>query len=154
MLHRWSHDLVPSDVTYESGYHMERMGIRAEGISGISETGPDTNYGSRRLSAVTGQDELAEDSDSDAWASESGWAFSMVEGTCALDEDDPDSGLEYDDEINSPQTSSCKWKATHGPESDDEIEVIDLEEQVAVHAAESAQQWRDYFTKVQNCYLN
>ncbi|KAI0245966.1 hypothetical protein BJV78DRAFT_1158255 [Lactifluus subvellereus] len=35
-LHRWSRDLVPSDVTYESGYHMGRTGIRAEGISGVS----------------------------------------------------------------------------------------------------------------------
>ena len=51
-------------------------------------------------------DELAEDSDSDG--SEIGWAFSMVEGTCAVDEDASDSGWEDNDEINSLQTSSVR----------------------------------------------
>jgi len=90
-------------------------------------------------------DELAEDSDSDR--SESGWAFSMIEGTCAVDEDDSDSGWKDNDEI---ETSSCKRRATSEPESDDEIEVIDLEEEAAVRAAESAQQWRDFFKNVRN----
>jgi hypothetical protein len=97
-------------------------------------------------------DELAEDSDNDG--SESGWAFSMVEGTCTVDDNDSDSGWEDDDEINSLQTSSCKRRATSKPESDDEIEVIDLEEEAAVRAAESAQQWRDFFKNVRNQYLN
>jgi hypothetical protein len=99
-------------------------------------------------------DELAEDSDSDR--SKSGWAFSMVDGACALDEDEDgsESGWEEEDEIGSRLTSSCKRRATSEPQSDSEIEVIDLEEEVAVQVAKSAQQWRDFFTKVPNYYLH